>query len=77
MPNGCAVDQSAASFLVEKVNLYPGEVTVVALGPLTNLALVVYLSSVLFYSLYFAMLNHFKEWQLVRSGSDLTWPILW
>jgi len=35
------VDQSAAAFLVEQANLYPGQVTVVALGPLTNLALAV------------------------------------
>ncbi|KAG2587616.1 hypothetical protein PVAP13_5NG161281 [Panicum virgatum] len=33
------VDQPAAAFLVEQANLYPGQVTVVALGPLTNLAL--------------------------------------
>ncbi|PWZ32206.1 putative uridine nucleosidase 2 [Zea mays] len=35
------VDQSAAAFLVEQANLYPGQVSVVALGPLTNLALAV------------------------------------
>jgi inosine-uridine nucleoside N-ribohydrolase len=34
------IDQSAAAFLVEQANLYPGQVTIVALGPLTNLALV-------------------------------------
>jgi hypothetical protein len=34
------IDQSAAAFLVEQANLCPGQVTVVALGPLTNLALV-------------------------------------
>ncbi|XP_044955126.1 probable uridine nucleosidase 2 [Hordeum vulgare subsp. vulgare] len=37
-PAGKAVEQSAAAFLVEQANLYPGQVTVVALGPLTNLA---------------------------------------
>ncbi|KAL3675421.1 hypothetical protein R1sor_025369 [Riccia sorocarpa] len=35
------VDQSACDFLIEKVAQHPGEVTVVALGPLTNLALAV------------------------------------
>ncbi|CAM0880345.1 unnamed protein product [Alopecurus aequalis] len=40
-PTGKPVDQSAAAFLVEQANLYPGQVTVVALGPLTNLALAV------------------------------------
>uniref|UniRef100_A0A0D9Z947 uridine nucleosidase n=1 Tax=Oryza glumipatula TaxID=40148 RepID=A0A0D9Z947_9ORYZ len=35
------LDQSAAAFLVEQANLYPGQVTVVALGPLTNLALAI------------------------------------
>ncbi|KAE8811825.1 nucleoside N-ribohydrolase 1a [Hordeum vulgare] len=40
-PAGKAVEQSAAAFLVEQANLYPGQVTVVALGPLTNLALAV------------------------------------
>lgn len=33
-------DMSASEFLVEKVSEYPGEVSVLALGPLTNLALV-------------------------------------
>ncbi|GJN37786.1 hypothetical protein PR202_gb26775 [Eleusine coracana subsp. coracana] len=32
------VGQSAAAFLVEQATLHPGQVTVVALGPLTNLA---------------------------------------
>uniref|UniRef100_A0A0E0KF84 Inosine/uridine-preferring nucleoside hydrolase domain-containing protein n=1 Tax=Oryza punctata TaxID=4537 RepID=A0A0E0KF84_ORYPU len=40
-PTGKPVDQSAAAFLVEQANLYPGQVTVVALGPLTNLALAI------------------------------------
>lgn len=39
-PNGKPIDQAAAVFLVEQANLYPGEVTLVALGPLTNIALV-------------------------------------
>ncbi|KAI5012249.1 hypothetical protein ZWY2020_024383, partial [Hordeum vulgare] len=42
-PAGKAVEQSAAAFLVEQANLYPGQVTVVALAPLTNLALTVQL----------------------------------
>ena len=33
-------DKSASEFLVEKVSEYPGEVSVLALGPLTNVALV-------------------------------------
>ncbi|OUZ99298.1 Inosine/uridine-preferring nucleoside hydrolase domain [Macleaya cordata] len=40
-PKGKAIEQSAASFLVEQANLHPGEVTVVALGPLTNIALAI------------------------------------
>ncbi|KAI4976346.1 hypothetical protein ZWY2020_049953 [Hordeum vulgare] len=40
-PIGKAVEQSVAAFLVEQANLYPGQVTVVALGPLTNLVLAV------------------------------------
>jgi len=39
-PTTKPIDQTAAAFLVEQANLYPGQVTVVALGPLTNLALV-------------------------------------
>ncbi|KAK9159383.1 hypothetical protein Syun_005724 [Stephania yunnanensis] len=39
-PKGKAIEQSAATFLVQQASLYPGEVTVVALGPLTNIALV-------------------------------------
>ncbi|XP_021814135.1 probable uridine nucleosidase 2 isoform X1 [Prunus avium] len=38
-PKGKPIEQSAAAFLVEQANLYPGKVTVVALGPLTNIAL--------------------------------------
>ncbi|KAK4481173.1 hypothetical protein RD792_012054, partial [Penstemon davidsonii] len=34
-------DQSAPEFLVDKVSEYPGEVSILALGPLTNLALAV------------------------------------
>lgn len=39
-PKGKPIEQSAADFLIEQARHYPGEVTVVALGPLTNLALV-------------------------------------
>lgn len=40
LPNlsGKAVDSSAAEFIVEQVNARPGEVTLVAVGPLGNLA---------------------------------------
>ncbi|KAJ3683190.1 hypothetical protein LUZ60_013417 [Juncus effusus] len=40
-PAGRPIDQSAVSFLIEQANLHPGKVTVVALGPLTNLALAI------------------------------------
>ena len=39
-PAGKPIEQLAAAFLVEQAKLYPGKVTVVALGPLTNIALV-------------------------------------
>lgn len=39
-PNANKIDKSASEFLVEKVSESPGEVTVLALGPLTNIALV-------------------------------------
>ncbi|KAI4993317.1 hypothetical protein ZWY2020_007630 [Hordeum vulgare] len=35
-PAGKAREQSAAAFFVEQANLYPGQVTVAALGPLIN-----------------------------------------
>ncbi|KAK2980971.1 hypothetical protein RJ640_018055, partial [Escallonia rubra] len=38
-PKGKPIAQSATEFLIEQVKLYPREVTVVALGPLTNIAL--------------------------------------
>ncbi|CAN6453562.1 unnamed protein product [Victoria cruziana] len=38
-PTGKTIEQSAASFLVSNASLYPGQVTVVALGPMTNIAL--------------------------------------
>uniref|UniRef100_A0A2P2KMX1 Uncharacterized protein MANES_05G207000 n=1 Tax=Rhizophora mucronata TaxID=61149 RepID=A0A2P2KMX1_RHIMU len=40
-PSGKPIEQSAATFLVEQANLHPGKVTVVALGPLTNIALAI------------------------------------
>lgn len=39
-PKGKPIEKSGPEFLVEQAKLYPGEVTVVALGPLTNIALV-------------------------------------
>ncbi|XP_074272895.1 putative uridine nucleosidase 2 [Silene latifolia] len=42
-PNGKPIEQSAAAFLVEQASKYPGEVTLVALGPLTNVALAIQL----------------------------------
>lgn len=32
-------DKSAVDFIVESLNQYPGEVAIIAIGPLTNLAL--------------------------------------
>lgn len=40
-PKGKQIEQSAAEFLVEQTNLFPGQITVVALGPFTNLALAI------------------------------------
>ncbi|XXG44589.1 hypothetical protein AAC387_Pa01g4348 [Persea americana] len=42
-PKGKQIEQSAADFLVQQANLFPGQVTVVALGPLTNIALAIQL----------------------------------
>ncbi|KAH9604156.1 hypothetical protein KSS87_010496 [Heliosperma pusillum] len=42
-PNGKAIGQSAADFIVEQARKYPGEITLVALGPLTNVALAIQL----------------------------------
>ncbi|GAU16063.1 hypothetical protein TSUD_339340 [Trifolium subterraneum] len=39
-PKASKIDKSASEFLVEKVSEYPGEITVLALGPLTNIALI-------------------------------------
>uniref|UniRef100_K4BZF6 Inosine/uridine-preferring nucleoside hydrolase domain-containing protein n=1 Tax=Solanum lycopersicum TaxID=4081 RepID=K4BZF6_SOLLC len=44
-PNFKKIDKSASKFLVEKVFEYPGEVSILALGPLTNLALAVKMDS--------------------------------
>ncbi len=38
-PSQAAITQSAAQFIVEQVLAQPGEITLVAVGPLTNLAL--------------------------------------
>ncbi|KAE8717047.1 putative uridine nucleosidase 2 [Hibiscus syriacus] len=40
-PKTKKLDNTASEFLVEKVSEYPGEVSVLALGPLTNLALAI------------------------------------
>ncbi|KAK1426013.1 hypothetical protein QVD17_14680 [Tagetes erecta] len=40
-PKSKKVEKSAAEFLVDKVSQYPGEVSILALGPLTNLALAI------------------------------------
>ncbi|KAK1319663.1 putative uridine nucleosidase 2 [Acorus calamus] len=40
-PKGKPIRQSAVEFLVEQANLHPGKITVVALGPLTNIALAI------------------------------------
>ncbi|XP_044464992.1 uridine nucleosidase 1 [Mangifera indica] len=40
-PKSKKCDKSASEFLVEKVLEYPGEVSILALGPLTNLALAI------------------------------------
>nr|CAD1838573.1 unnamed protein product [Ananas comosus var. bracteatus] len=40
-PNGKKHDKSAAEFLIDKVSEFPGEVSILALGPLTNLALAI------------------------------------
>ncbi|KAH1039748.1 hypothetical protein J1N35_041491 [Gossypium stocksii] len=40
-PKTSKSDKTASEFLVEKVSEYPGEVSILALGPLTNLALAI------------------------------------
>ena len=38
-PNGKVIDKNAAEFIIEMAHAYPGEITLVPVGPLTNLAL--------------------------------------
>ena len=38
-PKGKVIDQNAAEFIIEMAHAYPGEITLVPVGPLTNLAL--------------------------------------
>ncbi|KNA18920.1 hypothetical protein SOVF_065850 [Spinacia oleracea] len=40
-PKARKIEKSAAQFLVDKVSEHPGEVSILALGPLTNLALAI------------------------------------
>lgn len=40
-PKSKKIEKTASEFLVEKVSEYPGEVSILALGPLTNLALAI------------------------------------
>jgi inosine-uridine nucleoside N-ribohydrolase len=39
-PKAKKIEKSGSEFMVDKVSEYPGEVSILALGPLTNLALV-------------------------------------
>ncbi|CAL9107930.1 unnamed protein product [Musa textilis] len=40
-PVGKKIEKSASEFLVDKISQYPGDVSILALGPLTNLALAI------------------------------------
>ncbi|KAF3441686.1 hypothetical protein FNV43_RR15601 [Rhamnella rubrinervis] len=40
-PNRKKIEKNASEFLVDKVSEYPGEVSILALGPLTNIALAI------------------------------------
>ncbi|OVA05981.1 Inosine/uridine-preferring nucleoside hydrolase domain [Macleaya cordata] len=40
-PKGQKIEKTAVEFLVDKVSEFPGEVSILALGPLTNLALAI------------------------------------
>ncbi|XP_010522248.1 PREDICTED: probable uridine nucleosidase 2 [Tarenaya hassleriana] len=42
-PKGKAIEKSAPEYLAEQAKLHPGEISVVALGPLTNIALAIQL----------------------------------
>jgi uridine nucleosidase len=55
-PKGQKSPKSAPDFLIEKVAEFPGEVTVVALGPLTNIALV---SHHFYHTRVFSVSGHF------------------
>lgn len=50
-PKAKKIEKNAAEFLVDKVSEYPGEVSILALGPLTNLALVI--CNILFFQFEF------------------------
>ncbi|XP_077235817.1 uridine-ribohydrolase 1 [Tasmannia lanceolata] len=41
LPKGNKIDKNASEFLVDKVSEFPGVVSILALGPLTNLALAI------------------------------------
>lgn len=40
-PSSKKIEKSASEFLVKTVSQHPGEVSILALGPLTNLAMVI------------------------------------
>ncbi|XP_010557049.1 PREDICTED: probable uridine nucleosidase 2 [Tarenaya hassleriana] len=42
-PKGKPIEKSAPEYLVEQAKLHPGEITIVALGPLSNIALAIQL----------------------------------
>ena len=63
-PAGAPVDISAAQFIVEQVRAHPGEVTLVPVGPLTNIALALRLEP------------HITEWvdEVVLMGGNALAP---
>jgi len=73
-PNGKPIEESAASFLVNQAKANPGKITVVALGPLTNIALVCYVRNVqflifrVFYPYFVSCPGYF--WQAIQMDPE-------
>lgn len=60
-PKAKKIEKSASEFLVDKVSEYPGEVSILALGPLTNLALVSCSILCLHFAAMELLIEKFKE----------------
>ena len=66
MRNHKIMQENAVDFIVEQVNKYPGEVTIITIGPMTNLARALEKDP--------SLEDKIKEVRIMGGGIGLSWP---